>query len=325
VKSLTHQRQHPRATRPVGEPRLRTHHLTKRYPGGVVANDDIDLSLTSGTVCALLGPNGAGKTTLVKQVIGLLAPTSGSIMIDGHDVVTHADAARRLCSFQPQAQMSLDGLTPRTAIELVGRIRGGGRTETRQRAGALIEALDLGDWADRDGARLSGGIKRLTGFAMAAVVPGRVVLLDEPTNDVDPIRRRLLWDQVRALAAEGSAVLVATHNLDEVETVAARFVVMSHGRIVGDASPRSITESSEGLHLALNVIDGVTLPSPPAAISSLVASHGQVTAVVTELEMLEALGWAESLRMQGLVSGYEVGSSTLDDVYTRLVADTEGI
>ncbi len=303
--------------------RLEVRRLSKRYPSGVIANDAIDLSVPAGTVCALLGPNGAGKSTLVGQIAGLLSPTAGTITIDGEDVVADGRAARRLCSFQPQAQMSLDGLTPRTAIQLVGRLRGGTRRVVRERTDSLIEALDLREFADTSGARLSGGIKRLTGFAMAAVIPGRLVLLDEPTNDVDPIRRRLLWSQARALADEGSAVVVATHNLDEVETVADRFVVVSHGRIVGDVTAGSTTGSSDDLHIVLNVARGSVLPSPPSAISRLAASNGQVAGVVTELQVLEALGWAESLRMRGLVSGYEVGSPTLDDLYTQLVDNTE--
>lgn len=302
--------------------RLEVRHLTKTYPDGTVANDGIDLSVPAGTVCALLGPNGAGKSTLVSQIIGLLAPTTGTITIDGEDVVSDDRAARRLCSFQPQAQMSLDGLTPRTAIQLVGRLRGGTQTAVRERTAALIEALDMSEFADTGGAHLSGGIKRLTGFAMAAVTPGLLVLLDEPTNDVDPIRRRLLWNQVRALADEGSAVLVATHNLDEVETVADRFVVVSHGRIVGDVAPGCTAGSGSDLHVVLNTTRGSVLPTPPSNIS-LAKSNGQVTGVVSELEVLEALGWAESLRMQGLVSGYEVGRQTLDDVYTQLVGNTE--
>ncbi len=303
--------------------RLAVRQLTKTYPDGTVANDNIDLSVPAGTVCALLGPNGAGKSTLVSQIIGLLAPTAGTITIDGHDVVTDDRVARRLCSFQPQAQMSLDGLTPRTAIQLVGRLRGGTHGAVRERTAALIEALDLTEFADTGGAHLSGGVKRLTGFAMAAVIPGRLVLLDEPTNDVDPIRRRLLWNQVRALADEGSAVVVATHNLDEVESVADRFVVVSHGRIVGDVASGSAAGSNDRLHVALNIRRGCVLPPPPPTISRLATSNGQVTGLVTELEVLEVLGWAESLRMQGLVSGYEVGSPTLDDVYTQLVDNTE--
>jgi ABC-2 type transport system ATP-binding protein len=146
--------------------------------------------------------------------------------------------------------------------------------------------------------------------------------LDEPTNDVDPIRRQLLWNQVRALGDEGSAVLVATHNLDEVESWADRFVVVSQGRIVGDVTPGFTPGSSQELHIALNVARGSGLPTPPPSISWLTASNGQVIGVVTELQVLEALGWAESLRMKGFVSGYEVGRPTLGDVYGRLLDNT---
>ena len=93
MKTLADRRADPRAERLGGQPRLQIRHLSKCYPGGVIANDDVNLSLSAGTVGALLGPNGAGKTTLVNQVIGLLAPTSGTITIDGHDVV--ADGSRR--------------------------------------------------------------------------------------------------------------------------------------------------------------------------------------------------------------------------------------
>ena len=221
--------------------------------------------------------------------------------------------------------MSFDGLTPRKAIELVGRLRCGKRGVVRQRTDALIEALDMTKWAQVDGARLSGGLKRLTGFAMAAVVPGRLVLLDEPSNDVDPIRRRLLWAQVRAMADEGSTVLVVTHNLEEVESICDRFIVMGQGKIVGDTSPGSIPNASGALQIVLTVRHNAELPDPPSAITNLIASNGQVTGVVGEREALEVIGWAESLRMRGVVSCYEVGSPTLEDVYAQLFDSTEGM
>jgi hypothetical protein len=99
----------------------------------------------------------------------------------------------------------------REAIEITGRIRGGDRAGARRRAGELNEALDIGEWRDAMGQRLSGGVKRLVGFAVVTVWPGRLVILDEPTNDVDPLRRWLLWDQIRALGERGSAVLLVTH------------------------------------------------------------------------------------------------------------------
>ena len=173
--------------------------------------------MPSGEVYGLLGPNGAGKTTLAKQAIGLLKPTAGRIMLGPFDLVADPDAARQLCSYLPQAPMPIDSYRVREAIELTGRIRGGDRASVRRRAGELIEALDIGEWEHVMGQRLSGGIKRLVGFAMVTVWPGRVVILDEPTNDVDPLRRRLLWDRIRLLGQHGCSVLLVTHNVMEAE------------------------------------------------------------------------------------------------------------
>ncbi len=190
--------------------------VTKTF-GKVRANDEISLSVDSGEVFGLLGPNGAGKTTLVKQIIGLTRPESGRILINGVNTAAAPDLAKKGTSHQPQSDVPTDALNPLQAIELVGRLRGAEKLHVRRRAMDLVEALDIGEWSKKLGAQLSGGVRRLVGFAMAAVVPGEVVILDEPTNDVDPLRRRLLWRQIEMLAASGSAVLLVTHNVLEAE------------------------------------------------------------------------------------------------------------
>ncbi len=165
---------------------LEIHDLSKSYRGrwgrgeGVRANDRIHLRAERGQVFGLLGHNGAGKTTLVNQVVGLSKPDAGTIALDGVDLVADPGHARRSCSLQPQAQLPIDGLTPRQAIELLGQLRGGRAAAVRARRERLVETLDIGAWLDTDGEKLSGGVKRLVSFAMAAVVPGRVVVLDEP-------------------------------------------------------------------------------------------------------------------------------------------------
>src|SRR5512139_772119 len=154
--------------------------LTKTYRRGPRANDGVDLAVDAGEVYGLLGHNGAGKTTLVNQVVGLLVPDAGTILLDGHDVVADPAFARRACSIQPQATVPINGLTPAQAVEMIGRLRGGRAADVQARRDALFAALDIGEWARTDGAKLSGGVKRLVGFAMAAVLPGRLVILDEP-------------------------------------------------------------------------------------------------------------------------------------------------
>ncbi len=132
---------------------LEINDLTKVYRRGKRANDGVSFSVPAGTVYGLLGHNGAGKTTLVNQVIGLLKPTEGTISIDGHDVIADPAFARKVCSFQAQAQVPINGVTPRQAIEMVGRLRGGSPSDVRARATHLIEALDIGEWQKTDGAR----------------------------------------------------------------------------------------------------------------------------------------------------------------------------
>src|SRR5688500_6216125 len=138
-------------------PLLEVRSLTKRYrsgarrgrDGGTLANDDISLSVEAGEVFGLLGPNGAGKTTLISQVLTLLTPTSGTIRIDGVDVVDRPAFARQACSYQPQSSVPIDRITPLEAIDVVGRIRGGDKTTVRARALELIAALDLTEWRDK--------------------------------------------------------------------------------------------------------------------------------------------------------------------------------
>jgi len=209
--------------------------LHKHFGSGshiVQANAGITMTVGAGEVVGLLGHNGAGKTTLANQVVGLLRPTSGRIVLDGVDAVANPALARRLTNVQAQANVPITGLTPLTAIDLVGRMRGGRPRQTRRRAEELIDALDLGEWARTPAQKISGGVARLTAFAMCAVVPGRLVILDEPTNDVDPVRRRLLWDQIRLLAEAGAAVLLVTHNVREAERAVDRLAVLDHGHVI---------------------------------------------------------------------------------------------
>jgi len=223
--------------------------LSKRYGNGkdsVLANDDIDVTVASGQIVCLLGHNGAGKSTLVNQVVGLTLPTSGRIALNGVDVVAHPAEARALASVQAQANVPITGLTPKTAVELVGRIRGLRTGEARARTARLLDVLELGEWQNRTSEKVSGGVARLTAFAMAAVAPGRLMVLDEPTNDVDPIRRRLLWQEMRRIANAGPGVLLVTHNLHEAESVVDEVVILDAGRIRARGTPAALVEANPG-------------------------------------------------------------------------------
>ncbi|HEV2256415.1 MAG TPA: ABC transporter ATP-binding protein [Streptosporangiaceae bacterium] len=312
-----------RASRSADDWSFRAEGVTKIYGGTLRANDAITLSVRPGEVYGLLGPNGAGKTTLVKQVIGLLKPTAGQIRLGPFDLVSDPDAARQLCSYLPQAPMPIDSFRTREAIELTGRIRGGGRADVRRRARELIEALDIGEWEHTMGQRLSGGIRRLVGFAMVTVWPGRVVILDEPTNDVDPLRRRLLWDQIRLLAQRGCAVFLVTHNVMEAEKSVDRLAIISAGRLIAEGTPSSLKADDRG-HLRLQVMllpEAATPALPAWARQPVRVGHNLIT-TIGEADAALGIGWATDLIGAGVAEEYALGATTLEDVYIRLTGHT---
>lgn len=305
---------------------LEIEHLCKEYRRGERANDDISLTVEAGEVFGLLGPNGAGKTTLVNQIIGLAAPTSGIIRIAGVDVTANPDYARQACSFQPQSQVPIDGVTPLQAIELVGRLRGGEKELVRQRAKRLVEALDIGEWADKHGQTLSGGVRRLTAFCMAAIVPGQLVILDEPTNDIDPLRRRLLWQQVRNLADMGSAVLLVTHNVLEAERSVDRLAIIDRGSVVGAGTAASLKGYENGyLRLELILEPRSEPPTPPTFLSQSVIVGQRMVGRVPASLVDRAVEWTRQLQRMETIEEFSIGPATLEDVYMRLVGRPDAL
>lgn len=300
---------------------LRVDGVTKAF-GDVLANDAITLRVEPGEVYGLLGPNGAGKSTLVKQIIGLLRPGAGSITLGAHDLVADPDAARQLCSYLPQAPVPIDSLRAREAVDLTGRIRGGERDAVRQRRGELFEALDIAEWTDVLGARLSGGVRRLVGFAMVSVSPAPVVVLDEPTNDVDPLRRRLLWDEVAKLAESGVAVLLVTHNVLEAEKAVDRLAIISDGRLLAEGTPSSMKSADrERMRLQVMLQPAASTPPAPAFVTEVVRSRNRLLGLVDHRDVGKAIRWAQDLMAADVAEEYAIAATTLEDVYIRLTRE----
>jgi ABC-2 type transport system ATP-binding protein len=299
--------------------------VTKVYRGGLRANDDVTLHVEPGEVYGLLGPNGAGKSTLVGQIIGLLEPNSGSIRLGEVDLVADPGVARQLCAYLPQAQLPIDSLRAEEAVELVGRMRGGSAADVRARRDALFAALDIDAWRHQMGASLSGGVKRLVGFVMAAIVPRPLVILDEPTNDVDPVRRRLLWEEIRALGAAGSAVLLVTHNVLEAERAVERLAMMRDGHIVAQGTPASLKSSIRG-RLRLEVVfePRAVEPALPGFAADPVRVGRRLMCSLDESAAGAAIAWAQGLTAAGVAQEFGLGVSSLEEVYVRLVGGEAG-
>lgn len=305
---------------------LEINNVYKTYRGGVKANDGISLSIGEGEVFGLLGPNGAGKTTLVNQIIGLTKPNSGSITLDGVDVIANPGYARENCSFQAQTQVPISGLSTLQAIELVGRIRGGKKADVRKRAMELIEMLELGEWQKMMGVTISGGVRRLVAFCMAAVTPGKIVILDEPTNDIDPMRRRILWQEVQDLARRGSAVLLVTHNVLEAERVVDRLAIVDLGKVMGMGTPASLKEDEgDAMHLELILEPNQTAPSLPDYLQNPVTVNRRIVTRVSPTDITTAIDWARGLKESGAIEEFSLGPATLEDIYIRLVKNPDEV
>ena len=221
------------------DPAVTTEGLTKRF-GDFVAVDAFDLRVEAGTVVSLLGPNGAGKTTIVRMLATLLAPTSGSATVCGHDVIREADAVRGLISLTGQFAALEDNLTARENLMLMARLRGFGKVAATRVVDRLIDRFDVGEFRDKLVKSLSGGQRRRVDLAASLVVQPRLLVLDEPTTGLDPRSRQVVWATIRDLVEEGVTLLLTTQYLEEADALADTIHLIDHGRTVAAGSPSEL-------------------------------------------------------------------------------------
>src|SRR5215216_5368860 len=212
--------------------------------GATRAVDGVDLAVPRGAVYGVLGPNGAGKTTTIRMLATLLRPDAGSAHVLGHDIVAEADAVRGLVSLTGQLASVDEDLTGRENLILLARLLGLRRADARTRATELLEAFELGDAAGRLVKHYSGGMRRRLDIAASIVVTPQLMFLDEPTTGLDPRSRNQVWDIVRAIAAEGTTVLLTTQYLEEADRLAGRLAVIDHGKLIAEGTSRELKRSA---------------------------------------------------------------------------------
>lgn len=302
--------------------------ITKVYAGKakskITANDNLTFSMKEGEIFGLLGHNGAGKTTLVNQILGLIKPTSGKITLLGKSILDSPEYARQICSVQPQSQLPLGHLTPAQAVSIMGKMRSGNKHEVKKRMNMLFESLDMGEWANTEGIKLSGGIRRLTAFCMAVISPGRLVILDEPTNDVDPIRRRYLWDMIRKLTDDGTSVILVTHNVIEAEKAVDRVAILNKGKFIAQGTPSQVKSSvNNQIRVEISLAtDSKDITIPGWSISS--HHQGARTIFSVNPDFVPAtIEWARAKIQEGKIMDYSLSPTTLEDVYVELTKGKE--
>ena len=306
---------------------IKIENVTKVFEGRrgrVIANHDISLSINHGEIVGLLGHNGAGKTTLVNQMLGLLKPTSGEITIMGLSINKNSKQGRMLCSVQPQSQLSLGELSPLKAVTIMGQMRGGKETEMRAEAMRLFEALDITEWMNKECSQLSGGVKRLTAFCMAVVHSKQVIILDEPTNDVDPVRRRYLWSEIKKLTGQGKGVILVTHNVTEAENVVDKVAILHHGKILTYGTTAQVSGKNEkDLRLTFLPAKGFAMKCLPEWADDRLTMEDRIGFAVQKERLHLAIDWVREQTAGGAVYDYSLSESTLEDTYIRLTSGKE--
>lgn len=205
--------------------------LAKRFKDLVVL-DGINLTVERGTILALLGPNGAGKTTTVRILSTLLQPDSGTVLVGGYDVVSHADRVRSIIGLTGQYAAVDELLSGRENLEMMGRLYHLGRAVSVTRAKELLEQFDLVDAAERPAKQYSGGMRRRLDLALSLVATPPILFLDEPTTGLDPRSRLAMWGVIEHLRREGVTILLTTQQLEEADKLADSIAVIDHGTVI---------------------------------------------------------------------------------------------
>ena len=217
-------------------------HITKKFEQ-FTAVDDLSFQVAEGEVLGFLGPNGAGKSTTMKIITGFLAPTSGSIRVDGHDIATDPMAVKSLIGYLPEGAPSYGDMTTLDFLNFIAEIRGYRGAEKQRRVELAIAGVALDEVRYKTIETLSKGFKRRVGLAQAILHDPKVLILDEPTDGLDPNQKHHVRELIRNLAKD-KIVIISTHILEEVSAVCSRAIIINKGRIVADGTPAELESRS---------------------------------------------------------------------------------
>jgi ABC-2 type transport system ATP-binding protein len=307
---------------------IEVEHLSKIYPGGIKAVDDISFEVEEGEVWGFLGPNGAGKTTTIRMITTLGVPTSGSIKIFGTDVRHDPSKVRSMLGYVPQS-VSVDGdLTAYENLLIFSKLFDVKKADRGQRIKEALEYMDLSERADDLVKHFSGGMMRRLEIAESLVNRPRILFLDEPSIGLDPASRLKTWGYIKRLNTDfGVTIFITTHDMEEADELCDRLAIMNRGKIAVSGAPEDLKRSIGG--------DLVTVKTSAMPPSTVPADLGTVTGVDDfSLKIVTPDGEAalpqiiDYLRNQGVgIKGISLSSPSLDDVflkYTSVGLETKG-
>ena len=292
-------------------------HLRKTYDE-VVAVDDVSLAVPRGTVLGLLGANGAGKTTMVRMLTTVLKPTGGRGVVNGFDVKEHPQAVRRSIGLAGQYAAVDENLTGFENLFLVGRLNHRSKADCRSRAAELLEQFRLTDAGGRPVRTYSGGMRRRLDLAAALVTHPPVLFLDEPTTGLDPASRLDLWGVIEDLVHDGTTVLLTTQYLEEADRLADNIVVIDHGRVVAEGTPKQLKQQLGDTVLELE-FGSMADADRAAEVLHSTSTAGTVVRIVLTEGPTTMRATLNALDAAGIVPVHTtLREPTLDDVFLDL-------
>jgi ABC-2 type transport system ATP-binding protein len=289
--------------------------------GTFCAVDSLSFSVEEGEIFGLLGPNGAGKSTLIRMLTTLIPPTSGSARINGFDVVRQADEVRRSIGVIPQAMTSDLDLSAKENMNIFAKLYSVPRERRRRVVKELLEAVDLGQWADKQVKNFSGGMRRRLEIARGLVHEPNIFFLDEPTTGLDPASRIGVWEMLMKLKrGRNLTILLTTHYMDEADKLCDRIAIVDHGKLVALDSPLKLKASIPG-----NNILEISFARVPEGWSETLKNLPEVQSVKAEDHVYRigsnngprtTVALMEATRLANVeITSLSVQSTTLDDVF----------
>jgi ABC-2 type transport system ATP-binding protein len=227
--------------------------LTKRY-GKLAAVNGLNLEVPAGQIFGFLGPNGAGKTTTIRVMMGILKATSGRVLLDGHDVVSEAQAAKAIAGFIPDRPFIYEKLTGGEFLRFVGKLHGLNSARLEERIAELLEHLELSSWKHELVEGYSHGMKQRLVVCAALIHQPRILIVDEPMVGMDPRGARTLKDLFRALAQDGVTIFLSTHSIDTAEEICHRIGIIRQGKLIACGSMAELQGQADGNHSNLESV-----------------------------------------------------------------------
>jgi ABC-2 type transport system ATP-binding protein len=302
-------------------------HLGKKF-GDLVAVDDVSFSVPAGEVLGFLGPNGAGKSTTMKMITGFLAPSAGTAVICGHDILREPLAAKRQIGYLPEGAPAYPDMSAAEFLDFIAHIRGFRGAEARRRIAHIAELINIAEVLHQPIETLSKGYRRRVGVAQALLHDPDVVILDEPTDGLDPNQKHEMRGIIQSMSPH-KAIIISTHLLDEVEAVCSRAIIIARGRILADGTPTELAARSRH-HNAVRV--GLPAGGTDSTIATELAglpgvasierasdgegdglwlfSRGQRPIIAEVAQLVRARGW--------LVTALRAERGRLDDVFRAI-------